>query len=306
MNIRAKIFGSSKPDEPILRENGPKASTSEGFESIAVARDQIRRVNNRRGDRHRLSCETVRYTHDGKDGEAELINLSGGGAMLQGQFEMKPWDRVDLHLGEHGTIECAVRWAHDDRVGLEFAHETRLDCSADELGAVLRQIIARSFDAAHFAAAPKRDTAELQPSRAAVRDEQRHAPRHPLIWLGVLRHDQQSATVRVRNISGTGAMIETNEPIRVGCEAVLELNEAANVSATVQWIVGDQVGLRFHSPFDVQLLGRSKPQVAPSQWVRPAYLETKVVEPSDSPWDPRWNRLSLDEINEELEGFLKR
>jgi hypothetical protein len=72
----------------------------------------------------------------------------------------------------------------------------------------------------------------------------------------------------------------------------------------VQWAVGDQVGLRFHTPFNMQLLSRSKPKVAPATWVRPSYLQTGA-EKADSPWDPRWNRLSVSELNEELEGFLR-
>jgi hypothetical protein len=43
--------------------------------------------------------------------------------------------------------------------------------------------------------------------------------------------------------------------------------------------------------------------VTPTHWVRPAYLD-KVA--ADSAWDPRWQRLSVGELKNELEGFLKR
>jgi hypothetical protein len=72
----------------------------------------------------------------------------------------------------------------------------------------------------------------------------------------------------------------------------------------VGWTVGDQVGLSFDSPFDVTQLSRSTPEVAPQQWVRPAYLD-KAAE-SAGPWDPRWQRISMREMGDELEGFLKR
>jgi hypothetical protein len=39
--------------------------------------------------------------------------------------------------------------------------------------------------------------------------------------------------------------------------------------------------------------------------MRPAYLEISTAD-TDSPWDPHWKRLTINELNEELEGFLKR
>ena len=89
-------------------------------------------------------------THSGAVHDVQLINVSGGGAMISADFEVLPWDRLDLHLGDHGTIECAVLWVKDGRLGLEFAQETRLDCSADEQAELLRDVIKRNFPEAEF------------------------------------------------------------------------------------------------------------------------------------------------------------
>ena len=63
----------------------------------------------------------------------ELINLSGGGAMISGELNLMLWDHVELRARRAmDEIECAVRWIKDDRIGLEFAHETRLDCDAGD------------------------------------------------------------------------------------------------------------------------------------------------------------------------------
>jgi PilZ domain len=303
MNIRAKVYGGANAaDEPILQAKKPKGAKADALNSIAVARDTRHRSNNRTEDRHRLSSERARIRHKRADHEVELINLSGGGAMVTGPFKPMLWDRVELHLGEHGTIECAVRWLRDGRIGLEFAQETRLDCPADEVASVLRDVITRSFPGVEFA-----DSDEPLPFEPAppTEDELRGAPRHPLIWSGVLHHDYQSTPVRIRNISSTGAMIEPSMPVRVGAQPLLELGDEISVSATVQWTVGDQVGLRFQSPFDLKLLADAKPTEAPAHWSPPSYLEMPADRTEDPASKAHWGRLTLSQLNAELAGFLK-
>jgi len=300
MNIRSKIFGGGNAaEEPVVvTAKKPKGAKADTLNSIPVVREEIRRGNTREADRHRLPDQEVRITHNGRGLTVGLINLSGGGAMVEGDFEPLLWDRVDLHLGENGTTECAVRWLKGGRVGLEFAHETRLDCSADEQAVLLREVIARSFPDIEFegpaepVSSPP-DDSELRASR-----------RHPLIWLGEIHHDFQSTPVRLRNISQTGAMIECSTPLRVGAEPLLDLGEAGQVATTVTWVAGDSAGLRFHEPFDMTRLARSKPEVAPDRWERPSYLQPGPA--ADSPWDEKWGRISLGELRQDLEGFLKR
>ncbi|HEX4799637.1 MAG TPA: PilZ domain-containing protein [Sphingomicrobium sp.] len=293
MNIRKKIFGGEGAvEEPILKPKKPKGARRDALDSVVVPREESRKTNTRGGDRHRLFGETMRIDHDGRSYDVELINVSGGGAMISGGFAPKLWDSITLHLGENGTIECAVRWIRAERVGLEFAHETRIDCAADKQAAVLREVIQRSFPEVEF---------ELSEETLPDHDgpDGRAARRHPLVWSGLLHHDYQSTPVRIRNISESGAMIECAAPLRVGSEPLLELSDALAVSATVAWVVGDQVGLQFHNPFDLHDLARSRPEVAGSDWVPPSYLDTGVS--SDSPW----SRMSLGELRQQLEGFMK-
>ena len=294
MNIRAKVYGGAVAEEPILKSKKPKGARADTLQSVAVPRE-VRRASNARGeDRHRLTGEQGSITHNGATLDVELVNLSGGGAMVSGDFEPMLWDRVDLHLGNHGTIECAVRWIRDGRVGLEFAHETRLDWPSDQVAIVLRHVIERTFPHIAF---PKSE--EAPPKVEKRDDEHRSASRHPLIWNGTLHHNFQSDDVRIRNISATGAMIETNAKVRVGTEPLLELAPAVSLSATVEWAVGDQVGLSFHSPFDMNLLAESRPTLASTDWTPPAYLDP------DASKEDRWNRLSIVQLREELEGFLR-
>ena len=305
MNIRAKIFGGAGAgEEPLLKPKRPKGAKADELHSVAVARDSRQRSNSRGEDRHRLTRERARLTHNGETHEVELSNLSGGGAMIEGPFQPMLWDRVHLHLGEHGDIECAVRWIRDGRVGLEFAHETRLECAADEVAALLRDVISRSFPDVDFPTVTVPETAAKdEPAEPRTDwDDLRSARRHPLVWTGTLYHDFEMTPARIRNISSTGAMVQCPAPVRVGAQPLLELSENVSVSATVRWTVGDQVGLSFNEPFDMSLLANSRP-FSPSEKPR-SYLEL-AADAAEAGID-HWGHLELSELRAELEGFMKR
>jgi hypothetical protein len=119
----------------------------------------------------------------------------------------------------------------------------------------------------------------------------------------MLHHDYQSTKVRIRNISASGAMLEYTGSARVGAEPLLEFDSGASISGTIAWAGGDHLGLRFHSKLDMEVLAKSVPQVTPAEWVPPAYLDKAKA--LGSPWDPRWNRMSVEQLQQELAGYLK-
>jgi len=298
MNIRARIFGGKVEEAPLVQAKKPKGAKADTLNSVSVTREEYRRGDTRDGDRHRLPDEHVRVTHSERDYEVQLVNLSGGGAMVEGDFEPMLWDRVDLHLGQNGTIECAVRWIKGKRVGLEFAHETRIDCSVQDRANVLRAVVAKSFPEVEI------ETPAVEPPTPAPNDEHRGGKRHPLIWSGQIHHDFQSSPCRLRNISETGAMIECAAPLRVGAEPMLELGDSIHLSTTVAWVVGDTAGLAFTKRFDLQQLANARPDVAAAHWKAPSYLQPGMAA-SDSPWEEQWARMSIGELRQSLEGFLK-
>lgn len=301
MNIRAKVFGRESPAPSVVQVKHPKGAVPTGLGAIAISRAESRRSNGRASDRHRLLDEDVHFLHGDVEHRGKLINLSGGGAMIADvPKHLKLWDRIDLTVGDHGTVECAVRWIRDDRAGLEFAHETQLKCPADQRAAVLRKVIARSFPDLDFGvpADPPKSSDDVAQSQ-----ESRGARRHALIWWATLHHDFQSTKVRIRNISPTGAMIEYEGTAPVGAEPLLELGDGPSITGTIAWVVGDHIGLRFHRELDLDVLASTRPQVAPQEWAPPAYLsKAKAL---GTPWDPRWKRMSVEDLQNELSGFLK-
>lgn len=294
---------------PLVPDKQARGAAEDDLSSVEVPRSEARTHNQRDDDRHRLDQERATARFDGEEHEIDLINLSGGGAMIRADFQPRLWERVDLVLAEGGEIECAVRWLRGDRVGLEFAHETRIDCDADVRDSLLLDVIHRSFP--EVALAP-RDEAEARAPVAStegddddsVTNSRRGERRHPLVWMGEVLYQHNSEKVRLRNISENGALIEGPLSYPLGAELLLDLGDAGQHFSTVSWTCADKVGLRFHQPFDLKKLGSAKPEVAPRMMIRPGPGVQSADQ--DNPWADGWKRQSLDELRDDLEGYLKR
>lgn len=303
-DFRSRILsGKASVKTGLLKDKTPSnRAAGDSLEAVTVPRAESRTANHRDADRHRLPAELVRIRHGRKRHECRLINLSGGGAMIEGPFRPEMWDRVDLELGSASVMECAVRWLRGDRIGLEFAHETQIEAASEKRLAILREVLARSFPdiAVDDVAEPIVELActSEAPGTPDGTPSRRAEPRHPLIWGGELHFDHATHPVRIRNISVTGAMVEVAETLPVGAELHLDLGEAGALFASVNWARGDQVGLRFTSRFDLMRLASVRPQVTPGRWTKPDYLHDEST--ATSPWASQWGRLSLPELHRTL------
>jgi hypothetical protein len=218
------------------------------------------------------------------------------------------WQKVHLGLGDCAPVECAVRWIKGDRVGLEFAHETQIGGDDVARAAMLLDVLKRSFpESAVATPAPKPVEAPQKPAASKVQPtgaQRRVALRHPLIWWGEIHYSHDTSRVRLRNISESGALVDSDVAYSPNAEVLLDLGGAGQHFAIVTWSRGDQVGLKFASPFDIALLARVKPEVATHQWARPAYLKTGRERDEDLTGG--WDSADLSSLREDLEGFWKR
>ena len=283
--------------EPVVAKQKRRATDPKAAKlgDIKVNRSESRSANQRNGDRHRLTDEQAIVRRKGKRHVVDLINVSHGGAMVSGSFKAKLWDRVELVLGEDGkggAIECAVRWIRGDRIGLEFAHETKIDCDSETLDQLLRQVIRNSFPGLEVKPGP---SVEDQPA------EKRLVVRHPLIWSGILHHDYEWEAVRLRNVSSGGALVECSVGLPSGVTVYLELDNIGKLGATVSWSRGNQIGLAFEQPFDVSTLSKSTPDVASNDPTQ-SHPAPYGRECEESPWAPQWNRVSIEQLSAKLGG----
>jgi hypothetical protein len=297
------------PKDPVVRRKKKRGAESDDLSSVDVARSEHRSGNMRGDDRHRLDQESARARFDGEVHEVDVINLSGGGAMIRAEFTPRLWERVDLIFAEDAEIECAVRWIRGDRIGLEFAHETRIDCDPHARDALLLDVINRSFP--DIALAPREELPEPAVAPVSEPDDddevantRRAERRHPLVWVGEIYFSHTNEKVRLRNISAHGALVECPVQYPIGVEVLLDLGDAGQHFATVSWTCGDKAGLRFQTEFDVNQLCSAKPELAPHLMTRPG--PTRLSADMDNPWSEGWQRPSLEELRSDLEGFLKR
>ncbi|HWI88215.1 MAG TPA: PilZ domain-containing protein [Sphingomicrobium sp.] len=297
MSFRTRIFGPGA-DEPLLPIKRPKGAKFDTLGSVIVSRAETRRGNARGGDRHRLTSEQAILRHGDHEYIIHLVNLSGGGAMIQGEFDLMLWDQVGLVLGEGGELECAVRWIKGDQAGLEFAHETRIDCDDEQHDELLRAVIRKSFPDLEIALEyPKRraDDDPLVDPESVVR---RRADRHPLVWNGVIYydefHDYEAEPVRLRNISVTGALVQSGNPLPEGAHVYLDMRAAGRHAATVKWTRGDQSGIEFAEPFDIHQLAYAAPELTSAENSSPAEFGTQ------EPWAPGWKRSTLNQLARDL------
>jgi hypothetical protein len=310
----AILTGKSLRTDPVVRDKTGRGAETDDLSSVEVPREEARTHDHRDDNRHRLENEAATARFDGQDHEVELINLSGGGAMIRADFTPRLWERVDLKFAEGAEIECAVRWLRGDRVGLEFAHETRIDCDPEARDALLLDVVRRSFPDATIHSSPEPEVkpkakakAEPKPEEEddSVANSRRTERRHPLIWSGEVFYNHSNDKVRLRNISEHGTLIEAPVSYPLGAELFLDMGDAGQHFATVSWTCGDKVGLQFAKPFNLKLLGSVKPEVAPAMMTRPGPAGRLSAE-KDNPWAEGWGRQSIDELRDDLEGFLKR
>lgn len=304
--FRSAMLGSKSqaPANPLVSDKNGKGAEGDRLTSVGIARDAVRGADHRDEDRHRLQRETAQVLFKGKRRDVDLINLSGGGAMISCDFSPRLWDRVDLILGTGNALECAVRWLRDDRIGLEFAHETQIDLPPAERDALLLEVIRRSFPtvtATPAAPAPEAATVVAN-APAASSCTRRGDHRHPMIWTGEIFWSHDVHKVRLRNISTSGVLIDCPVDLPPGAELMLDLGEGRQLFATVSWCRSGQAGLLFAQKFDLSALAVVKPEVADG-WQRPSYLDLTANQAS--PWADEWQRSSLEELRNELEGYLK-
>lgn len=276
--LRSTILsGDTRSGSPVARKAKAGGEAAGGLTRIAIKRQEARVTNHRSEDRHRGIVERSTMIFRRKRLEVGVINVSSRGAMIVTDVEPRIGEKVDLVLSGDNRTRCLVRWVREGRIGLEFENETIFWDGATAAGPVFQ----------YEKRAAAKEPAEAPRPVVEREDRQKLLRAGTLYWSGI------SIPVRLRNISASGAKIESERELVPGAEVELDLGEAGFQVAEVRWSKDGQIGLRFAEEFNFDALAPARPEAAP-EVLKPAYLETETQ--ADSPWAARFERLSLTDL----------
>jgi hypothetical protein len=275
--LRSTILsGESKPSL-VARKTGGRSEGAGpgGLTKIAIKRQEARVTDQRLEDRLRGVVHASTIVFRRRRQEVAVVNVSSRGAMIAADIEPRIGEKLDVLFTDDNRTRCVVRWVREGRIGLEFVDET---------------IFWTSESAPAPACGP--GPAEARPAVHGVSDRE---PRQRLLRAGTLYWSGISIPVRLRNISESGAGLESGRELCPGAEVELDLGEAGFQIAEVRWSKDGQVGLRFATSFDIAALAPAQQSgERPPEVLKPAYLETELQ--PDSPWAARFERLSLTDL----------
>jgi hypothetical protein len=275
--LRSTILsGEPKKATLVARKAKTKAegASAGGLSKVAIKRQEARVTDQRLEDRLRGIVESTTIVFRRRRQDVAVVNVSSRGAMIRGELDPRIGEKIDLLFDGKNRTKCVVRWVREGRVGLEFVEETILWTSDRSSGPIFQP-----------------DKSQPETALHAVSERE---SRHKLLRAGTLYWSGISIPVRLRNISGGGARVESGRELCPGSEVELDLGEAGFQVAEVRWSKDGQVGLKFAEAFDIESLAPSHNAERTPEVLKPAYLETELQ--PDSPWAARFEKLSLTDL----------
>ncbi|HEX8527153.1 EAL domain-containing protein, partial [Allosphingosinicella sp.] len=235
-----------------------------------------------------------------------VLDDFGSGACSLASLRIAPLDCIKI---DQGFLRSALSTRSRNHALLSalvtLAESLRMEVTAEGAETLEDLALARKLNCSHiqgflFGRPMAAAEAGLLAAKAAAvpaRESQRgRPPRHSLIRRGTLQSGGEAFAVRLRNISGGGAMVESDEPVPLGAEVQLALEDGLTIPAEVRWCEENRIGLKFTGAFDLRKIGRAKPAAPPPglQMLTPSYLASETS-PS-SPWAGRKERLNLKDV----------
>ena len=272
--IRTTVFNKHR-HVTLANKSADRAAGSGSLAAVRIRREESRRCDQRREDRHIDVIGRAVIRHERRTFEVTVLNVSAHGTMIRSDLQPAIGARIDIQFEECNWTRCHVRWVRGGRVGLEFEKET-LIISANDSGS---RLVSGRRSGEH--------------PTIAIKSER--APRQHLILRGQLHWRSGSMPVRLRNISSQGAMIDGTQDLDVAEPVVLELPGGMVAEATVRWCQSRHIGVRFDQPFDPAALAQGHDETpAQTDYVKPDYLKSDGR--ADSPWAARWEKLNRDDL----------
>ncbi|WP_205481569.1 PilZ domain-containing protein [Sphingomonas arenae] len=150
-------------------------------------------------------------------------NISAEGVQVKTFSSLKEGDQAVLRVGDELGISACVVWSRDQFAGLKFH------------GKIPREALLRLSQ--------KRDQAR-----------RRSSPRIETAACAVLRSGGRTYTGLLRDISTTGAKVQTNRTAPSNGPAILELPNMPQQRCFIRWSEGQEVGVSFAAPLSIEII----------------------------------------------------
>ncbi len=169
----------------------------------------------RHGERHLKILRVGVVTVDGRRELCLIRNISAGGVMAHLYSSVRPGQVVTIELKSNQQLKGNVVWVREANAGIAF--DTPVD-----IGELL--------------------------ANPPVLDNgwRARSPRVEVERVATIRINGQSHWVNVRDVSQSGAKIETEETLEIGADIVVTLENYRPIAGVVRWQSEHAVGIAFN------------------------------------------------------------
>ena len=276
-DLRSTLIRGERRD-PVARKGAgaPEHRGQDGsLTGITIRRQESRRSDQRHEPRHVHVLDSATLRQKRQIAEIPLLNLSSRGAMVECDWRPRIGARLMIRFADCNETACSVRWVRDGRIGLEFDKETVMIGAND----VHRAIVGGRRQGEH----------------PAITLCKQRAPRQASMLRAQLHSRSGTMAVKLRNISGSGAMLQATDDLPEDFEVVLEIPRAAAIPGRVRWCLNKQIGIRFTDELDLESLLRAPEEVREQpDYLKPDYLRSEMD--SDSPWAAKQSGLTIRDL----------
>lgn len=183
--------------------------------TFSFSREAPQPCDRRTKPRHITILRVGTIVIDGRHELCLIRNISAGGLMAHVYSVLKPEQRLEVELKTHQRVVGKVSWCSGSNVGIAFDEPV--------------------------------DVEDLLASNSELQNGWRpRLPRVEVDRLGTLRVGSRIHALNTRDISQGGVKIEIDQPLDVGAEIVVTLEELPPIQGVVRWYQEGLCGISFN------------------------------------------------------------
>jgi len=214
----------------------------------------------------------------------------GTGYSSLGYLKKAPFDKIKIDQSfVRGAAKSGSRNAAIIRAIVTLAESLGMDTTAEGAETHDELTLIRELGCSHIQGyifgrpMPPEEAGKLAAQNKTVTADGfqfNRPPRQGLLKVATLQWNGMNMTVRVRNISTGGALIEGDRSLPPDSHVQLDLPGCGQLGATVRWTEGRRMGVQFEAEFDLRRLapGKEKGAGFGAKLTQPAYTNLRYAE----------------------------